>query len=79
VAHGHAGGSADIIAPMPGSVITVHVGPGDAVSAGDAVVTIEAMKMEHVVVAPGAGRVADLEVAIGDQITRGQRLATIEG
>jgi 3-methylcrotonyl-CoA carboxylase alpha subunit len=78
-AHGHAGGSADIIAPMPGSVVTVHVATGDVVAAGDPIVTLEAMKMEHVVAAPGSGRVAEVEVAAGDQVTRGQRLATTEG
>jgi acetyl-CoA/propionyl-CoA carboxylase biotin carboxyl carrier protein len=78
-AHGHAGGSADLIAPMPGAVVTVHVATGDTVAEGDPIVTLEAMKMEHVVAAPGPGRVADLDVAAGDQVTRGQRLATIEG
>ena len=48
-AHGHAGGSADLVAPMPGAVLTVHVVAGDAVEAGDPIVTLEAMKMEHVV------------------------------
>ncbi len=78
-AHAHAGGSADLVAPMPGSVITVHVAAGEAVAAGDPVATLEAMKMEHVVAAPIPGRVTDLEVGPGDQVTRGQRLATIEG
>ena len=40
--------------------------------------TLEAMKMEHVVAAPGPGRVAELGVGIGDQVVRGQALATIE-
>ena len=45
--------------------------------AGDPVVTLEAMKMEHAVVAPQAGRVIELLVAPADQVTRGQRLAVI--
>jgi acetyl-CoA/propionyl-CoA carboxylase biotin carboxyl carrier protein len=78
-AHAHAGGSADLVAPMPGAVIEVHVAAGDAVAAGDPVVTLEAMKMEHVVAAPSPGRVLGVDVAAGDQVTRGQVLATIEG
>ncbi len=78
-AHGHAGGSADLIAPMPGSVVTVHVAAGDVVAAGDPIVTLEAMKMEHIVAAPRPGHLVDVGVAAGDQVTSGQRLATIEG
>jgi biotin carboxyl carrier protein len=63
---------------MPGSVLAVHVGVGDSVTPGDPIVTLEAMKMEHVVVAGIQGRVAELAVARGDQVTRGATLATIE-
>ncbi len=74
----HAGGSVDVVAPMPGSVLAVHVVTGGTVAAGDPVVTIEAMKMEHLVVAAADGRIADITVVAADQVTRGQRLATIE-
>jgi biotin carboxyl carrier protein len=57
----------------------VHVAAGDVVEAGDPIVTLEAMKMEHVVAAPRAGQVHGVDVAAGDQVTRGQVLATIEG
>jgi acetyl-CoA/propionyl-CoA carboxylase biotin carboxyl carrier protein len=77
-AHAHAGGSADLVAPMPGAVVTVHVAVGDSVEVGDPVITLEAMKMEHVVVASSPGRVTDLRVAARDQVARGQLLATIE-
>ena len=77
-AHAHVGGVADVVAPMPGSVLAVHVGVGDSVAPGDPIVTLEAMKMEHVVVAGVPGRVAELAVAPGDQVTRGATLATIE-
>jgi excisionase family DNA binding protein len=76
-AHAHGGGPAEVAAPMPGAVLSIHVANGDAVAAGDPIVTLEAMKMEHVVVAPRAGRVEELGVRIGDQVTRGQTVATI--
>ena len=71
------GGTADLLAPMPGSVLAVHVEVGADVDAGDPVVTLEAMKMEHAVVATQPGRVTELLVAPADQVTRGQRLAVI--
>ena len=74
----HAGGSAEIVAPMPGAVLAIHVAAGDDVAAGDPLVTLEAMKMEHVVPAPGSGRVAEVLVAAADQVVRGQLLATLE-
>ncbi|HEX5825029.1 MAG TPA: biotin/lipoyl-containing protein, partial [Candidatus Limnocylindrales bacterium] len=77
-AHAHAGGSAEVIAPMPGAVLAIHVGAGDSVAAGDPIATLEAMKMEHVVAASAAGRVTEIGVVVGDQVTRGQSLATVE-
>lgn len=63
-------------APMPGSVVAVHVADGDSVSAGDALVSIEAMKMEHPVLAPHDG-VVHLLVAVGDQVRRDQPVARV--
>jgi acetyl-CoA/propionyl-CoA carboxylase biotin carboxyl carrier protein len=74
---GH-GGSSEVVAPMPGSVLTVHVAVGTTVASGDPVVTLEAMKMEHIVAAPFDGRVTELAVRPADQVTRGQTLASIE-
>ena len=71
------GGPAELTAPMPGSVLAVHVTVDAPVEAGDPIVTLEAMKMEHVVGAPVTGRVTELLVAPGDQVTRGQPLATV--
>ena len=79
-AHGHASasGPVELVAPMPGAVLRVHAAVGAAVAAGDPVVTLEAMKMEHVVVTSIAGRIADLRVRAADQVTRGQLLAVVE-
>ncbi|WP_337026704.1 acetyl/propionyl/methylcrotonyl-CoA carboxylase subunit alpha [Microbacterium sp. LB16] len=63
-------------APMPGSVVAVLVADGDAVSAGDPLVAIEAMKMEHQVLAPQDG-VVHLLVAVGDQVRRDQPVARV--
>jgi acetyl-CoA/propionyl-CoA carboxylase, biotin carboxylase, biotin carboxyl carrier protein len=80
VAHHAVGatGPAEIVAPMPGAVIRVHAAVGQSVGAGDPVVTLEAMKMEHVVAAPIPGRVVDVRVRAADQVSRGQLLAIIE-
>jgi biotin carboxyl carrier protein len=71
-------GPAEIVSPMPGAVLAVHVGVGAAVEPGDPVLTLEAMKMEHVVVATGAGTVSEIAVRVADQVRRGQLLAVIE-
>jgi acetyl-CoA/propionyl-CoA carboxylase, biotin carboxylase, biotin carboxyl carrier protein len=68
----------EILSPMPGSVLAVHVGVGEEVEAGAPVATIEAMKMEHVVAAPAAGRVTELHIAQADQVARGQLVAIVE-
>jgi acetyl-CoA/propionyl-CoA carboxylase biotin carboxyl carrier protein len=80
ISHGAAGatGPAEIVAPMPGAVLTVHVTTGQTVGAGDPIVTLEAMKMEHVVVASIAGAVGEVRVRPADQVTRGQLLAVVE-
>jgi acetyl-CoA/propionyl-CoA carboxylase biotin carboxyl carrier protein len=76
--HIHGGGPRTVESPMPGGVVTVHVGVGDIVDAGVPLVTLEAMKMEHVVVAHGPGRVTEVLVRPGAQVGRGDGLATID-
>lgn len=66
----------ELRAPMPGAVVALHVSDGASVAAGDRIVTIEAMKMEHPVVAPHAGLVR-LDVSTGDQVRRDQVLAHV--
>ena len=77
-AHSGSGGPIEVVAPMPGSVVGVHVAPGDSVEAGDPLVTVEAMKMEHVVVAPSAGLVGEVGVRPGQQVARGDPVVTVE-
>ncbi len=64
--------------PMPGRIVSVAVAAGDVVSAGQVLVVLEAMKMEHSLVAATAGRVTELAVAIGDQVTEGFAVGRIE-
>jgi acetyl/propionyl-CoA carboxylase alpha subunit len=63
--------------PMPGTVIGVHTVVGAEVAAGAVLVTLEAMKMEHVVRAPRDGVVADVRVAAGDQVDAGDVLVLL--
>ncbi len=72
----HASAVPELVSPMPGVVVMTSVADGAVVSAGDAVVVVEAMKMEHVVRAEVAGTVA-LRVATGDSVGRGQTLAVV--
>jgi acetyl-CoA/propionyl-CoA carboxylase biotin carboxyl carrier protein len=74
----HGTGPAELVAPMPGQVLAIGAVVGADVGRGDAVVTLEAMKMEHAVAAPSDGRIADVFVRVGDQVQRGQRLAVVE-
>ncbi len=67
-----------VAAPSPGTVVSVEVGAGDAVAVGQALVVLEAMKMEHVVAAPAAGTVRRVDVAPGDPVTEGQPLVEVE-
>lgn len=67
---------AEVVSPMPGSVIAVQVDSGAEVSEGDVVVVVEAMKMEHSLAAPVSGRVEVL-VSVGDQVTVDQVLARL--
>ena len=67
-----------LLAPMPGSVIRVDVTIGDTVTAGQPLLVLEAMKMEHEILAPADGVLAELPVAVGTQVDAGSLLAAIE-
>jgi biotin carboxyl carrier protein len=74
---GDAGGDQAIVAPMPGRVVRVLVGPGDEVAARQGVVVVEAMKMENELRAPRAGRVKEIAVAAGASVEAGRVLVVI--
>ncbi len=69
--------TSDIRASLPGVVIIVHTVAGDTVKQGDALMVIEAMKMEHIMRAPRDGVVADVRIRAGDQVEEGALLLTL--
>lgn len=73
-----AGGGNTVIAPMPGLVKQVNIASGQSVSEGDALIVLEAMKMEHTLTAPRDGVIADLNVVAGAQVEDGTILITLE-
>jgi len=67
-----------LVAPMPGKVIEVKVKKGDSVKAGDTLVIIEAMKMEHSIKATGNGKVTKLMVTLNQQVDNGATLLVLD-
>ncbi|MER7470633.1 biotin carboxylase N-terminal domain-containing protein [Micromonospora sp. NPDC000018] len=67
-----------LVAPLPGAVTRVHVEVGQRVAAGDLLLTLEAMKLEHPVLAPTDGVVAELPVPAGGQVDTGAVLAVVD-
>jgi propionyl-CoA carboxylase alpha chain len=65
-------------APMPGLVLDVRVSAGQRVLAGETLVIMEAMKMEHVISAPSAGTVREVLVAKGQQVESGAELLSLD-
>jgi geranyl-CoA carboxylase alpha subunit len=72
------GGDGKVRAAMNGRVVTVLVKPGDHVEAGQAVLTLEAMKMEHVHTAPISGTISAVGIVEGEQVTTGKVVIEIE-
>ena len=66
-----------LTAPMPGRVVAVHVADGEKVKAGQSLMVLEAMKMEHVIASPADGVVATVRFAAGDQVMEGDELLTM--
>jgi geranyl-CoA carboxylase alpha subunit len=75
---GSDGSDGRLTAAMNGRIVAVHATVGDDVTAGQPLVTLEAMKMEHVHTAPIAGRLVEVTIAPGEQVTTGRLLAAIE-
>ncbi|MFI6469348.1 biotin carboxylase N-terminal domain-containing protein [Streptomyces sp. NPDC050516] len=71
------GGADTLAAPMPGTVTVVKVAVGDEVDAGQSLLVVEAMKMEHVISAPHAGTVTELDVTPGSTVAMDQVLAVV--
>jgi propionyl-CoA carboxylase alpha chain len=67
-----------LLAPMPGSVIAVNASVGDEVKAGQTILVLEAMKMQHNVAAPHDGVVGEIDVRVGQQVSAGDVLAVVQ-
>ena len=76
--HGPEVGDGTLLAPMPGTVLSVTVEPGEHVSEGQVLATMEAMKMELSLKAPFEGTVGAVEAAAGDQVKLGAVLVVVE-
>ncbi len=70
-------GSGDIRSPLAGKVVTIGVKPGDPVTEGQQVMTLEAMKMNTYIYAPKAGKVAAVLVQPGDAVEEGAPLIAV--
>jgi propionyl-CoA carboxylase alpha chain len=75
---GSSGPSGGLVAPMPGKVILLNVQVGQKVSAGETLLVLEAMKMEHPIRAPQDGVVVEIKVAAGEQVENGALLLVVE-
>src|SRR6266567_169920 len=73
------GDEAAVRAPLAGTVVAVAVAPGDSVAAGDELLVIEAMKMEHEVRAQAAGLVREVTAAVGATVAAGEALVVLAG
>ena len=65
-----------ITAPMPGQIVDVHVKPGDQVSSGQEVCSLEAMKMKNAIRSPRDGAIASVNVQGGQKVAYGEVLVT---
>ncbi len=72
-----AGGGTPVYAPMPGTVLAINKAVGDTVATNEAVLILEAMKMENEIVAPKAGKIASIQVSNGQQVEASSVLFTI--
>ena len=64
--------------PLPGKIIDLKVKAGDSVSKGQALLVLEAMKMEHTLAAPADGKIKSVRYAVGEQVSEGADLVEFE-
>jgi 3-methylcrotonyl-CoA carboxylase alpha subunit len=64
--------------PLPGKIIDLRVKAGDTVSKGQALLVLEAMKMEHTLAAPTDGKIKSVRYAVGEQVAEGAELVEFE-
>jgi 3-methylcrotonyl-CoA carboxylase alpha subunit len=74
----HEGEGGRLTAPMPGKIVAVLVAKGQSVKKGDALLVMEAMKMEHTIAAPGDGMVEEVMFAVGEQVAEGAQLLALQ-
>jgi len=70
--------STEILSPMPGTIIQVHVKEGDDVIEGQELLVLEAMKMENPIVSAVAGKVKQVDVKVDDKVATNQPLLVVE-
>ncbi|HFA51467.1 MAG TPA: biotin/lipoyl-binding protein [Bacteroidetes bacterium] len=68
----------EIKAPMPGLVLSIEIAPGTEVETGDALLVLEAMKMENIIKSPGEGTVKSIFVKTGQAVDKGEVLIEME-
>lgn len=68
----------ELAAPMPGRVTSIHIELGQAIQPGDAILSLEAMKMENVLKAEGIGVVSAINIQQGDVVEKGSVLVSFE-
>jgi len=73
-----AAGGGILTAPLPANVVAVHVRPGQRVARGEALMVLEAMKMEHVISAPDDGTIVAVHYTVGAQVDEGAQLIGLE-
>ncbi len=69
-------GGNEVVSPLPGVIVAILVKPGDSVSRGQELCTLEAMKMKNAIRSSREGTIASVEVNVGDQVGHGQVLMT---
>ncbi len=70
--------SADVLAPMPGTIVDILVKEGDEVLEYQEVLILEAMKMENAIPAPVGGKVTEIKVQVNDKVATNQVLMVLE-